>query len=147
MDAIADNKYVTPLLITLLIVLAVKFIPRFFSGAKYVNPEEVEKALSSGDDVVVIDVRSEGEFVGSLGHIKGAVNLPLGELSNKLDALSEQLAPYKEEPVYAVCRTDNRSAIAAGTLKKAGFKDVRVVTGGMTRWTREKRPVEGKGGV
>ncbi len=143
MEALADTKYITPLLITLAVVLAIKLLPRFFSGAKYVTPEEAAKAIEGAGEAVVIDVRSESEFVGSLGHIKGAINLPLGDLGSRLQSLKEQLEPYKQEPVYVVCRTDNRSAIAAGTLKKSGFKDVRVVTGGMIRWTREKRPAEG----
>ena len=143
MEEIADSKYIMPLLVTLAVVLAVKLLPRFFSGATYVTPENMAKDLEKGTDMVVIDVRTESEFVGSLGHIKGAINLPLGELGSRLETLKDQLEPYKDEPVYAICRTDNRSAIAAGTLKKAGFKDVRVVTGGMNRWTREKRPSEG----
>jgi|GEM_PF-794303 len=143
MDAITDNSYVTPLLVTLAVVLAIKFLPRFFSSATYVIPEQVAKKMDDGEDIVVIDVRTESEFIGSLGHIKGAINLPLGDLNSRLENLSDQLEPYKNEPVYAVCRTANRSAIAAGTLKKAGFEDVRVMSGGMIRWARENRPTEG----
>jgi rhodanese-related sulfurtransferase len=46
----------------------------------------------------VLDVRNADEFVGELGHIDGAVLIPLPELEKRLD----ELAPHRERRIVAV---------------------------------------------
>jgi rhodanese-related sulfurtransferase len=75
-------------------------------------------------------VRGADEFAGPLGHIAGASNLPVGELPDRLT----QINALKDKPIILVCRTDKRSANAAALLRDAGFRDVRVLRGGMERW-------------
>ena len=53
-----------------------------------------------------------------------------------------EINAHKGQPVILVCRTDKRSAKAAGVLQAAGFRDVRVLRGGMEQWTRNSLPVE-----
>jgi rhodanese-related sulfurtransferase len=52
-----------------------------------------------------------------------------------------QLASLAERPVVLVCRTDKRSANAAALLDGAGFRNVRVLRGGMVRWNEQRLPV------
>jgi rhodanese-related sulfurtransferase len=87
---------------------------------------------------VVIDVRGPDEFDGPLGHIPGAVNIVLSEISPKLQSLSG----LKETPLVFVCKTDKRSAKAAQLLRNAGFQQVSVLRGGMEGWQRSGYPVE-----
>jgi rhodanese-related sulfurtransferase len=61
----------------------------------------------------------------------------LGELPQRL----HELGPLRNERVVVVCHTDKRSAKAATTLSEAGFEDVRVLRGGMVRWTEARLPV------
>ncbi|GAB6053406.1 rhodanese-like domain-containing protein [Magnetospira thiophila] len=120
--------------------LAMRYLPRILAGAPFVPVSELKSKLDQGEDVVVIDVRTPREFAE--GRVPGAVNLPLGDLRTRLTKLGDSLGAYKDHPVYAICRTDNRSANAARTLKKAGFANLKVVSGGVSAWTRSKYPLE-----
>ncbi|MCT4783901.1 MULTISPECIES: rhodanese-like domain-containing protein [Exiguobacterium] len=74
----------------------------------------------------LIDVRETDEYSG--GHIEGAVNAPL----SSLDAVG---LPYeKDEPIYLICHSGNRSAVAAQILSDHGYTEVYDVTGGMIAW-------------
>jgi rhodanese-related sulfurtransferase len=78
---------------------------------------------------LVLDVRGLDEFDGPLGHIEGALNIPLPELP----AHQAELAG-KVRPIVCVCLTDKRSAAAAAQLAAAGIVDVSVLRGGMKAW-------------
>jgi glyoxylase-like metal-dependent hydrolase (beta-lactamase superfamily II) len=105
-----------------------------FSGVWEVEPHWLEENLGA---VRVLDVREPDEFSGPLGHIRGAVLVPLGELAARAKDLP------KDKPIVAVCRAGSRSAHATAILNKAGFSDVANLPGGMLRWRGEGRGVEG----
>ncbi len=87
---------------------------------------------------LLLDVRTAADFDGEQGHIRAALNLPLEDLPERLDALGED----PERPIAIVCRTDRRSAEAAALLARRGFADVHVVRGGMTAWLERGWSVE-----
>ena len=66
---------------------------------------------------VMIDVRSQGEFAG--GHIKGAKNIPLNEIRNKIDDIKKL-----NKPVIACCASGMRSSQATSILKQNGIEAV-----------------------
>jgi sulfur dioxygenase len=105
-----------------------------FAGVWEIDPHGLEEHQGP---VQILDVRETDEFTGPLGHIEGAVLIPLGELA----ARTEELA--KDRPVVAVCRAGSRSAQATLILQAAGFVDVANLNGGMLRWRAEGQPVEG----
>lgn len=77
----------------------------------------------------VIDVRGPDEFVGELGHIKGAQLVTLGgDLHQFLDT-----AP-KDGKYLFVCRSGGRSTQAALMAQSRGFTDVTNLAGGMIHW-------------
>ncbi|MCB2100376.1 MAG: rhodanese-like domain-containing protein [Rhodobacterales bacterium] len=133
-----DANMITTIVIVALAFLAMKYLPRLTAGVPFVAPDVVKRRMDAGDDIVVLDVRTEGEFAG--GHLPGAVNLPLGSLPVTLRDRAADLAELKGVPVYVHCRTENRSARAAKMLKKAGFTDLSVMMGGIVRWQKEKHP-------
>ncbi len=83
---------------------------------------------------VTVDVRERSEYVA--GHVPGAVLIPMGQLSARLDELDRQA------PVYVICASGNRSRSMTDLLRSAGF-DASSVAGGTTAWARSGRPVEG----
>jgi rhodanese-related sulfurtransferase len=97
----------------------------------WIEVDELADRLTGGG-IAVIDVRGPDEFTGPLGHIAGALNLPIGELPGRLSEINA----LGDKPIILVCRTDKRSASAASLLRDAGFRDVRVLRGGMERWNR-----------
>ena len=89
--------------------------------------------------VQVVDVREPEEFAHGLGHIQGALLLPLGQMEGRLAELP------RDKPIVAVCRSGARSARAAVMLGKAGFGEVANLRGGMLRWRAEGGAVVGAG--
>lgn len=85
----------------------------------------------------IIDVRGADEFTGPLGHIDGAVNLPLDRLEARADSFD---AP-RDRDIVLVCLTDKRSARAAAILAERGFERVVVLQGGMKGWNAAGLPV------
>ena len=83
---------------------------------------------------VVLDVRTVGEFAG--GHIAGAVNVPVGELSDRIG----ELEAWRGQEIAIICQSGGRSSRAAATLASRGFT-VANVLGGMGAWRSEGRPV------
>ena len=66
-------------------------------------------------NVIVIDVRSPGEFMG--GHVAGSINIPLGEIPAHLDEIREM-----QQPIVLCCASGNRSGQATMWLKQNGVE-------------------------
>ena len=66
---------------------------------------------------VIIDVRGQGEFSG--GHIKGAKNIPLNEISSKFNDIKKL-----DKPVIACCASGIRSSKATSILKQNGIEAI-----------------------
>ena len=96
-----------------------------FAGIWEVPPQWVEEHQG---EVTVLDVREPAEFEGPLGHIPGALLIPLGTLVERIAEVP------RDRPVVAVCRAGGRSAQATVLLRKAGFERVANLPGGMLRW-------------
>lgn len=88
-------------------------------------------------NVVVLDVRTEGEFNGELGHVEHALLIPVQELEQRVG----ELEPLKDKTILAICRTGRRSGTATGILKAKGFTAINV-EGGMVRWNEQRLPVQ-----
>ena len=133
-------------LIGLALLAAIAFLPRLVrrlrseEASQWIEVDELASRLKGSSGIVLIDVRGPDEFTGPLGHIASAKNLPVGELPDRL----HELTACKDRPVVLVCRTDKRSANAAALLRGSGFRDVRVLRGGMEQWNRSGLPVEGR---
>ena len=96
-----------------------------------VDVAQLEEALGSGARVV--DVREPGEYAE--GHVPGARLIPMGQLTSRLDELD------RDEPVYLICASGNRSGAMADVLGSRRFDTVNVL-GGTTAWIRSGRPIE-----
>ncbi|MCC2664367.1 MAG: uncharacterized protein K0S35_2289 [Geminicoccaceae bacterium] len=104
--------------------------PSPHGAVAWIEPDELRRQRESGKAQTVLDVRGPDEFTGPLGHIPGALNIPLGELDERLGDLRLET----NGAITVVCRTDRRSSSAQATLSAAGFGDVTVLRGGMERW-------------
>ncbi|WHY80129.1 sulfurtransferase TusA family protein [Neobacillus sp. WH10] len=92
-----------------------------------INNEELEKRLESNENIILLDVREAAEY--AFNHIPNAISIPLGELEERMDELN------KENEILVLCRTGNRSDLAAQKLAKNGFTNVINVVPGMSQWT------------
>ena len=83
-----------------------------------IKGDEAKKIINENKDIVILDVRTVEEY--NEGHIKGAINIPVDELENRLDDLKD----YKEKMILVYCKSGNRSSKASKTLAFNGFKQV-----------------------
>lgn len=110
-------------------------IARRLSGVRQVTTLEAVQLINRRD-AVLIDVREEAEFKGA--RVAGSRLVPLKTLAAKLADLDK----FKSKPVLLLCQTGNRSAQAAGALKKAGFTEVASLAGGLHAWQQAGMPLE-----
>jgi rhodanese-related sulfurtransferase len=97
-----------------------------------VDIDRLSAALSEGGTLV--DVRESDEYAA--GHVPGARSIPMGQLPGRMSELD------REQPVYLICASGNRSGAMTELLAASGF-DVHNVDGGTKAWVRAGRPVEG----
>ena len=96
------------------------------SGYENITAWEVKARMDAGEDLILVDVRSEDEYRN--GHIDGAVSIPLNEIGYRY----LELDPAK--PIVVYCQVGARSQVACSILGRLGFPDVLNMVGGLTRW-------------
>ena len=119
----------------------VAFLPKIIGSIRkgaMLNVSVLKQRIDLGDDILLLDVRTAEDYNGEQGHVAGSTLLPLEELEQRIDELSD----YYEKTVVTICRTDRKSAKAAQILAEQGFADVHVAKMGMTDWIKNRYPVE-----
>ncbi len=91
--------------------------------------------LMNKEKAQVIDVCTPDEFAS--GHVTGAKNVPLSELSG-----AKGLPSNKKTPLVVVCAAGMRSAKAATQLKAMGYENVHSLAGGLKAWREAQLPIE-----
>ena len=127
-------------LLALALLAVVAFLPRLIGNLRrgpMLDIAAFRQRLDSEKNLLVLDVRTAADFVGEQGHVEAAVNIPVEDLQQRMD----EIGSYLELPVTIICRTDKKSAKAALLLTEAGFADVHIVRGGMTKWIEAGLPV------
>ena len=77
----------------------------------------------AGRTPLLVDLRPAEAF--AVGHIDGAVNVPVGELPGRASELPRNTA------IAVICEGGFRSSLASSLLQRAGVDDIINVTGGM----------------
>ena len=95
-----------------------------------ITPQEAKKIMDSGEEHIVLDTREQDEF--DSGHIPSAILIPYTEIENK----AEEMIPDKEKLILVYCRSGRRSKIAAESLAKLGYTNVKEF-GGIIDWPYE----------
>ncbi|HJY87510.1 MAG TPA: rhodanese-like domain-containing protein [Candidatus Acidoferrales bacterium] len=100
---------------------------------KEIDVAELRRMIERGG-CTLIDVREPQEVMQ--GKIDGAVPIPRGVLELQIDQVTSNF----EEPIVLYCGGGNRSALAAQSLKKMGFTNVRSLLGGWRAWVESGGP-------
>ena len=85
-------------------------------------------AKSKSGNAVIIDVRDKDEW--DEGHIPGATHMSRGTI--ELDI--EEKVPDPNAMIICHCGGGGRSALAAESLQKLGYKNVHSMAGGFRAW-------------
>src|SRR5947207_12583934 len=92
-----------------------------------ISPQDAAAKLKSGD-VVIVDVRDKDEWEEE--HIPDAIHMSRGTI--ELDI--EEKIPDLNQTIITHCGGGGRSALAAESLQKMGYKNVRSMAGGFKAW-------------
>jgi hydroxyacylglutathione hydrolase len=94
------------------------------------DPAALAERVDAEHPLTVLDVRDESEFAA--GHIPDSVNVPYGELLDRIGELPT------DRPIATICSGGKRSGLAASILQREGFEDViHVGKGGVRGWPGE----------
>ncbi len=91
--------------------------------------------LINREKAILIDVSEPEEF--ARGHAGGAYNIPLAQIE-----LSSHLPKKKGLPLIVLCPTGSRSMRALPILKKLGFENCHVLSGGTNAWRQAGLPID-----
>jgi rhodanese-related sulfurtransferase len=92
---------------------------------------EVAKMLNEPNQAVVIDVRTQSEYLS--GHIPGSKLIPVDEIENRFTEV-----PREANPILVVCQGGGRSAAACEILSEKGFINLVNIHDGMGAWPGKK---------
>jgi rhodanese-related sulfurtransferase len=95
---------------------------------KEIQPKDLKSMQEKKENFTLIDVREPDEV--AQGAIAGAEPLPRGMLEYKIDTITTD----KDQPIVCYCGGGGRSALAAQSLKKMGYKNVMSLAGGYKGW-------------
>ncbi len=116
------------------LALVVSWVQSLLSKIQMLTPTELTIKVNR-EDAVLLDIRSADDF--KKGHITSARNIPLAQLSKELPKLENE----KNKPIIVVCQAGMSAQSAAKQLMTAGFSQVAVLRGGMSKWTEASLPV------
>jgi molybdopterin/thiamine biosynthesis adenylyltransferase/rhodanese-related sulfurtransferase len=96
-----------------------------------ITPRELKQRLDRGDDLFVLDVREPHEY--QICNLNGYL-LPLGDLPKRVNELDSS------REIVAHCRSGKRSGDAVEFLRKAGFRKIWNLKGGILAWADDVDP-------
>lgn len=105
--------------------------PTTVTNIPEITPRELKARMDRGDDLFILDVREPHEY--QICNLNGHL-IPLGELSRRVNELDSS------REIVAHCRSGKRSADAVDFLRKAGFRKIWNLKGGILAWSDEVDP-------
>ncbi|HYM19047.1 MAG TPA: rhodanese-like domain-containing protein [Micropepsaceae bacterium] len=101
-----------------------------------ISVEELRELIADGASPIILDVRSDA-LRDRDGFIPGSVRARMSELED----LKREYARETEVVVYCSCPNEASAAMAARHLKRAGFRRIRPLQGGLEAWALAGHPV------
>ena len=120
------------LLISLILISVGSCIQAQTPAENEITVNQVREKINADEDIILLDVRTESEYTGALGHVDSSVLIPLDEL----DARINELENYKDKEIIVICRSGNRSGYATRILRDKNFKAFNML-GGMLEWNAQ----------
>lgn len=118
------------------------------ANVREIMPWDLHEKLDTGNAPLLLDVREPDEF--ALAHIAGSLNVPRGVLEASCDwgydETVPQLVAARQRRVVVICRSGNRSILAAEVMQQMGYADVVSLKTGVRGWNDyEQALVNGQG--
>ncbi len=124
------------------------FIQACLPEVEELFPWDVAERLAQNPDLLILDVREPYEYEAM--HIEGSLNVPRGILETACEYGYEETVPElveaRDREIVVVCRSGNRSVLAAYTMKLMGYRQVASMKTGLRGWNDFEQPlVDGEG--
>jgi len=125
-----------------------ELISNCLTEVREIMPWDLADRLEANPDLLIVDVREPYEFDAM--HIAGSLNVPRGILESACEWDYEETEPElvqaRDREVVLVCRSGNRSILAAHSLQVLGYTDVVSLKTGVRGWKDFDQPlVDGAG--
>ena len=107
-------------------------------------PWDLSERLEQDNKILLLDVREPEEY--ACLHIPGSINVPRGILETACEWDYEETHPElvtaRGREVVVICRSGNRSVLAAHTMKRMGFKKLCSLKTGVRGWNDFEQPLQ-----
>lgn len=102
------------------------------------TPDELRKKIETGEDFVLLDVRTPEEL--EYAHLHCCTHIPLNELPERI----RELEGSRGKEIITLCHHGMRSEMAQEFLKEQGFENVRNLRGGIDAYAAEADETVGR---
>jgi rhodanese-related sulfurtransferase len=113
-----------------------------------IMPWDLEEKLQAEPRPFLLDIREADEFAAM--RIDGSINVPRGILEGACDwgydDTIPELVQARDKEVVVICKSGNRSALAAETMQKMGYQNVVSLKSGLRGWNDYDQPLLDKDG-
>lgn len=123
-------------LIFLVVLVAVFLVIKRIMSGPSIGPLAASEKVKAGG-ALLIDVREPGEWAGGVAN--GALLLPLSDLRGARKRWAAVLESNRGKELIVYCASGMRSGMAAGLLRKEGFRAANA--GGFSAWRAAGLPV------
>lgn len=126
-DQLTMIIYAVPIIIAIFVFIKRRALAANPSVSN-VTAQQVQELLDQKSLKFILDVRTPHEYAA--GHLPGAINVPLQQLTARLNDLKK----HSDQPVLVYCESGGRSPKAVGQLLNNGFTDIRHYNKGYSTW-------------
>lgn len=126
----------------------IDLIRECLTDVKELMPWDLVDRLEANPDLLIVDVREPYEFEAM--HIKDSMLIPRGILESAAEWDFEETEPElvsaRDREVVVVCRSGNRSLLAANSLQVLGYTNVKSLQTGLRGWNDYEQPLVNSNG-
>ncbi len=116
------------------------------NSVEEVFPWDLDEMISSGKDCLMLDIREQDEYDAM--HIKDSLLVPRGILEGACDwgydDTIPELVQARDREVIVICRSGNRSVLAALTMQLMGYSKAKSLKTGIRGWNDFELPLYDK---
>ncbi len=113
-----------------------KLVEKALKFVDEILPWDLEEEIKQNSNLMLLDIREQEEF--EMMHIKDTLHIARGVLEGACvwgyNDTVPKLAEARNQNIVLICRSGNRSALAALTMQQMGFKNVRSLKLGIKGW-------------
>lgn len=111
-------------------------------------PWDLQKTIENNSSPLLLDIREPYEFEAL--HIQGSINIPRGILETACDYGYEETVPElvkaRDKDIIVICRSGNRSVLAAYIMQLMGYQSVKSLKTGIKGWNDYELPLQNSRG-